>query len=60
VDQRPGNGRSLLLTARHFRRIMVQALAQTHLFQQRLGPRFSFRLGNPGQHQGYSHILLGR
>ena len=61
IDQRTGNRDALLLSAGHLARLMVHAVAKTHLLQQVAAPPVSFPIGNLRGRvgEGHHHVVEG-
>ena len=56
VDQRPGDGHTLHLTAGHLIGLLVQLVAQAHLFQRFDGSAAALGFLDAGEGQGQFHV----
>ncbi|MND70946.1 hypothetical protein D3C80_624640 [compost metagenome] len=59
VDQGTGDGHTLALAAGQFGRLVRQAMAQAHAFQQRRGPLARFADGGAADQQRHADVLQG-
>ena len=59
VHQCPGDSHALLLSPRKLCRVVIQPVAQAHLFQQSAGLGFSLPARDTSEHEGQGGVLQG-